>query len=121
MNKYQVSAITIVTTLVILITSFFIFCPLSTSSYWGGKEYYEENVDHSYACSLSEDIEKNLIKLKMTTNADRVDIIKLRSFHYEDIYRKSLASFESTGVKFDKNHKKGYRAALLSELKDCSE
>jgi hypothetical protein len=89
------------------------------SSYWGGKQFYNEKANHEFVCSLGEEIEKNIIKLKVVGNLDYEDQYKLRKFAHEEVYRRSLNSFKADGIEFNKNQENGYRDALLSALKKC--
>lgn len=89
------------------------------TSYWGGKQFYNEEVNHEFVCSIGEEIEKKLIKMKLLSNLDHMDQYKLRNFAYEEVYRDSLNSFKAEGIIFDKNQERGYRDALLSALKKC--
>ena len=91
------------------------------TSYWGGKQFYNEKVNHEFVCSIGEEIEKKLIKMKMLTNLNYEDQYKLRKYAYEEAYRHSINSFKADGIVFDKNQARGYRDALLSTLKKCGD
>lgn len=89
------------------------------TSYWGGKQFYNEEVNHEFVCSIGEEIDKNIIRMKLLSNLDHMDQYKLRKYAYEEAYRHSINSFKADGIIFDKNQERGYRDALLSNLKKC--